>query len=169
MSLKGTVWAPIGPSPMQLPSSQDNGLVSVIAVDPDNLNVLYVGTTSGGLWKSTDGGNTYTPLFDHQSTLGIGEPSGIAIDPSNPTTLYAGTSGRNQPSSGLFKSTDGGASWIALGSGYPAWNTGNASQFQDQPIYASLSIPQAVSSIWGHLRRLHIVRQRPELDASKPY
>jgi hypothetical protein len=130
MSLKGTVWAPIGPSPMQLPSSQDNGLVSVIAVDPDNLNVLYVGTTSGGLWKSTDGGHTYTPLFDHQSTLGIGEPTGIAIDPSNPTTIYAGTSGRNQPSSGLFKSTDGGASWIALGS-----------TFQDQPIYVIIVDP----------------------------
>jgi hypothetical protein len=143
MSLKGTVWAPIGPSPLQETSSQDNGLVTAIAVDPDDLSVVYLGSAQGGVWRSRDGGNTWTPLFDQQLALGIGEPTGLAIDPNNPTTIYAGTSGRVgsaepdtvlQPSAGLFKSTDGGASWVALGSGYPAWNTGNASQFVSQWI-----------------------------------
>jgi photosystem II stability/assembly factor-like uncharacterized protein len=143
VSLKGTIWAPIGPSPMQESSSQDNGLCTVIAVDPVNSSVLYLGAAQGGLWRSADGGNTWTPLFDQQPALGIGEPTGIAIDPNNPTTIYAGTSGRVgsaepdvvlQPSAGLFKSTDGGASWVQLGSGYPAWNSGNGWQFFSQWI-----------------------------------
>ena len=71
--------------------------------------------------------------------LGIGEPAGIAIDPNNTNTIYVGTSSRvdtsepgevNQPTAGLFKSTDGGASWIQLGSG----NTGNALRFVGQTI-----------------------------------
>jgi hypothetical protein len=143
VSLKGTIWAPIGPSPMQESSSQDNGLCTAIAVDPVNPEVLYLGSAQGGLWRSADGGNSWTPLFDHQPALGIGEPTGIAIDPNNPTTIYAGTSGRVgsaepdtvlQPSAGLFKSSDGGASWIQLGSGYPAWNSGNGWQFFNQWI-----------------------------------
>ena len=60
--------------------------------------------------------------------LGIGEPGGIAIDPNNTNTIYVGTSAHadtnepglvHQPTAGLFKSTDGGASWIQLGAGYP--------------------------------------------------
>lgn len=143
MSLNGTVWVPIGPSPMDEGGGQDNGLVTAIAVNPNNPNVLYLGTAQGGVWRSADGGNHWTPLFDHQPALGIGEPAGIAIDPSNTDIIYVGTSGRvgsaepdtvQQPTAGLFKSTDAGASWIALGSGYPAGNTGNANQFVNQTI-----------------------------------
>ena len=138
MSLNGTVWAPIGPSPMNETAGGDNGLVTSIAVNPNNANVLYLGTAQGGVWRSGDAGHSWTPLFDHQPALGIGEPGGIAIDPNNTNTIYVGTSGRVgsaepdmilQPSAGLFKSTDGGTSWIALGSGFPAGNTGNANQF----------------------------------------
>jgi hypothetical protein len=142
MSLNGTVWAPIGPSPIQ-ESGFDNGLVTAIAVNPNNPSVLYLGAAVGGVWRSSDGGDTWTPLFDRQRALGIGEPAGIAIDPSNTDIIYVGTSGRDdsaepdtiqQPPAGLFKSTDGGASWIALGSGYPAGNTGNANQFVTHSI-----------------------------------
>jgi hypothetical protein len=121
----------------------DNGLVTALAVNPNNQNVLYLGSAQGGVWRSTDQGINWTPLFDQQPSLGIGEPAGIAIDPNNTTTIYVGTSGGvgsrepdtiGQPSAGLFKSTDGGASWIALGSGFPAGNTGNASQFVNQRI-----------------------------------
>jgi hypothetical protein len=136
MSLNGTVWAPIGPSPIAENGTQDNGLVSAIAINPNNPNIMYMGTAGGGLWRSNDGGTTWTPLFDRQLSLGIGEPGGIAIDPNNTDIVYAGTSSRinRQPQAGLFKSTDGGASWILLGSGYPAGNTGNAIQFVNQSI-----------------------------------
>src|SRR6516162_1632221 len=124
MSLNGTVWVPIGPSPLSQGTGDDNGLVTAIAVNPNNNNVIYLGTADGGVWRSGDGGDTWTPVFDQQPVLGIGEPAGIAIDPSNTDTIYVGTSSRDgtrqsatvdQPTAGLFKSTDGGASWIQLG------------------------------------------------------
>ncbi len=154
MSLNGTVWAPIGPSPMLEPGSTDNGLVTCVAVNPNNQNVLYLGGAQGGVWRSRDAGSTWTPLFDHQPALGIGEPAGIAIDPANTDTIYVGTSGRlgsNEPdtirqnAAGLFKSTDGGASWIALGSGFPAGNTGNANQFANQTQSISVIIVDPVN------------------------
>lgn len=138
MSLNGTVWAPIGPSPMyDTAASVDyNGLVTAIAVNPNNQSVLYLGTAGGGVWRSGDGGDNWTPLFDHEPTLGVGEPGGIAIDPNNTDTIYVGANASRgsgeastigqQGATGLFKSTDGGASWIQLGYGYPAGNTGNA-------------------------------------------
>jgi hypothetical protein len=143
MSLKGTVWAPIGPSPIKEGSGEDNGLVTTIAVNPNNNDVIYLGTAQGGVWRSTDAGHHWTPRFDQQIALGIGEPAGIAIDPNDTDVVYVGTSNRvgsaepdtiGQPSAGLFKSTDGGASWLAVGSGYPAANTGNASQFTAQTL-----------------------------------
>jgi Abnormal spindle-like microcephaly-assoc'd, ASPM-SPD-2-Hydin len=155
MSLTGTVWAPIGPSPMKEGGGQDNGLVTAIAVNPGNPSVIYLGTAQGGVWRSGDGGNTWTPLFDHQLALGIGEPGGIAIDPTDTSIIYVGTSGRIgslepdtilQPSAGLFKSTDGGASWIALGSGYPAGNTGNAGQFANNNAWINVIIVDPANS-----------------------
>ena len=137
MSLNGTAWAPIGPSPMYDtgPGLNYNGLVTTIAVNPNNQSVLYLGTAGGGVWRSRDAGDNWTPLFDQQLALGIGEPGGIAIDPNNTDTIYVGTNGTRggsevgsiqQGATGLYKSTDGGASWIQLGLGYPAGNIGNA-------------------------------------------
>lgn len=136
MSLKGTVWAPIGPSPISQGASPVNGLVSAIAVNPANSNVIYMGTAGGGAWRSDDGGASWFPLFDRQLSLAVGEPGALAIDPNNTDVVYLGTSARvaAHPQAGLFRSTDGGASWIRLGSGYPAGNTGNAIQFANQWI-----------------------------------
>jgi photosystem II stability/assembly factor-like uncharacterized protein len=143
MSLNGTVWIPIGPSPISEGATNDNGLVSAIAINPNNPAIIYIGTVGGGVWRSNDGGLHWKPLFDRQIALGIGEPAGIAIDPTNTNTIYVGTSGRfaPQPQAGLFKSNDGGASWIALGSGYPAGNTGNATLFVNQWINVVLVDP----------------------------
>jgi len=136
MSLNGTVWAPIGPSPIAQGSSPVNGLVSAIAVNPANSNVIYMGTAGGGAWRSDDGGASWFPLFDRQLSLAVGEPGALAIDPNNTDVVYLGTSARvaAHPQAGLFKSSDGGASWILLGSGYPSGNTGNAIQFVNQWI-----------------------------------
>src|SRR5215213_10302236 len=136
MSLRGTVWAPIGPSPIAQSGRQDNGLTTAIAINPNDGNVIYQGTGGGGVWRTTNGGTTWTPIFDRQLSLGIGEPRAIAIDPNDTSILYVGTSSRVTPQTqaGLFKSTDGGASCILLGSGYPAGNTGNASQFVNHAI-----------------------------------
>ena len=94
MSLNGTVWAPVGPSPIA-ESNTDNGMVTAIAVNPNNPNIIYIGTTAGGVWRSRDNGSNWTPLFDRQLAIGIGEPGGVAIDPNNTDIIYAGTSQRN--------------------------------------------------------------------------
>ena len=120
------VWTPLGPSPLQQGTDQVNGRVHAIAVNPNNPNVLYHGADIGGVWRSNDAGVHWTPLFDQQPAMGIGQPGAIAIDPSNTNTIYVGTSARFQFSQGIFKSTDGGGSWIILGSGFPANNIGNA-------------------------------------------
>src|SRR5690349_4141625 len=123
MSLRGTVWTPRGPSPITDGSQRNNGMVTAIAVHPSDSNIIYIGTAGGGVWKTRDGGNTWRPLFDRQLSLAIGEPAGIAMDPNDSDILYVGTSGRGRVSPqrqvGLYKSIDGGASWVLLGSGYP--------------------------------------------------
>jgi photosystem II stability/assembly factor-like uncharacterized protein len=136
VSLRGAVWAPIGPSPISQGGRQDNGLTSAIAINPNNGNIIYQGTAGGGVWRTLDGGASWTPIFDRQIALGIGEPSAIAIDPNDTSIIYVGTSGRVTPQaqSGLYKSTDGGASCIRVGFGYPAGNIGNATQFVNQNI-----------------------------------
>jgi photosystem II stability/assembly factor-like uncharacterized protein len=146
MSLNGTVWAPIGPSPIDetaILGVNGNGRVTAIAINPNNPSIIYIGTAWGGVWLTRDGGLTWTPLFDRAPSLGVGKPGALAIDPVNTNILYVGTNSRDgsqfssevtQPPAGLFKSTDGGASWIRLGSGYPPGPASNASIFFSQWI-----------------------------------
>ncbi len=143
-SVTGLVWKPIGPSGITAGTSIWNGRIDSIAVNPNNPSVIYIGATDGGVWKTIDAGATWTPLTDHEPMLAIGEPGAIAIDPNNTDTLYVGTSSflkvGNQglqlnTTIGILKSTDGGNSWIVLGSGFPAGNIGNANQFVNQSIF----------------------------------
>lgn len=84
---------------------------------PGDPNTVYVGTAAGGIWKTTNGGTTWKPLFDDQPTLSIGD---LALEPGNPEVVYAGTGEGNVRNSvsfgrGVYKSTDGGATWRFLG------------------------------------------------------
>lgn len=91
--------------------------INTIAIHPDNPNIVYVGFAVGGIFKTTDGGAHWFPVFDDQPFLAIGD---LVIDPQNPETIYAGT---GDPSisaypfigDGLYKSTNGGVSWQKLG------------------------------------------------------
>jgi photosystem II stability/assembly factor-like uncharacterized protein len=145
MTIVGTVWTPRGPSPITDAQLQFNGMTTAIAVNPNDGDTIYIGTAGGGVWKTRDGGGTWTSLFDRQFALGIGEPMGVAIDPNNTDTIYVGTSSRGrvspQQQDGIHKSTDGGASWILLGSGYPVGNTGNASRFVADLVNAIIVDP----------------------------
>jgi photosystem II stability/assembly factor-like uncharacterized protein len=83
----------------------------------DGTVVLYVGAASGGVWKSTDGGTTFTPKFDKQPVQSIGA---IALDPSDPETVWVGTGEawtRNSVSigDGIYRSRDGGETWAKMG------------------------------------------------------
>ena len=150
MSLNGTVWAARGPSPMGEGSRQDNGLVSAIAINPNDPNVIYQGTAGGGVWRSIDGGQHWIPQFDRQAALGVGEPAALAIDPNDTDTIYIGTSSRvaQQAQAGLFKSTDGGNSCVRLGSGYPDGNVGNAIGFASQSINVIIVDPADSQTVY---------------------
>ena len=96
----------IGPGTM-------SGRVTAIAVPYNEPEVIFVGTASGGLWKSTSAGVTWEPIFDHQPTQSIGA---VALSPLNPDLVWVGTGEGNPRNShtsgrGLFRSLDGGASW----------------------------------------------------------
>jgi len=149
MTVAGTVWRPVGPSPIDA-GREDNGTVTCVVVHPVNPNIIYRGTNSGGVWKTVDGGATWHPLFDHQDGRGVGEAGGIALDPNDLDVVYVGISDHVFQRSfsfpfidtivrrGLYRSLDGGASWVLLGAGFPAGNTGNATDF------ANVSITQVI-------------------------
>lgn len=91
--------------------------VNSIAVDPVDENTILIGYSHGGIWKTTDGGQNWHPVFDEQSALAIGD---LAFDPKNPNVVYAGTGDVNIPGgvytgNGVYKSTDGGESWEPSG------------------------------------------------------
>lgn len=87
-----TTWTPVGPAPIPngqtSPVAPVSGRVTAIAVDPRNSDVVYVGAAQGGVYRSLDGGNTWTPLMDSAASLAIGA---ITIDPLNPSTVFVGT------------------------------------------------------------------------------
>jgi photosystem II stability/assembly factor-like uncharacterized protein len=84
---------------------------------PSQPNVFYIGVNNGGVWKTTDAGRTWQPIFDNQPTGSIGD---IAIAPSNPHVIYVGSGeGLQRPDlstgDGMYKSVDGGNTWVHLG------------------------------------------------------
>ena len=91
MTVQGTVWQPVGPSPIDA-GREDNGTVTCIVVHPSNPSIIYRGTNSGGVWKTVDGGTSWRPLFDHEDGRGIGEAGGIALDPNDLDVVYVGIS-----------------------------------------------------------------------------
>jgi hypothetical protein len=95
------------------------GRITDVIGDPANASKFYVGAASGGVWKTLDGGATFTSIFDGQGSLSIGA---LAIDPKNSNILYVGTGEANPgggsvtyPGDGVWKTSDGGATWQHLG------------------------------------------------------
>lgn len=94
-----------------------SGRVTAIDVVLSNPDIMYVGTASGGLWKSNSGGVKWEPVFDKESTGSIGA---VAIQQSNPSVIWVGTGEGNPRNSlnggfGVYKSLDGGKNWISVG------------------------------------------------------
>jgi photosystem II stability/assembly factor-like uncharacterized protein len=94
-----------------------SGRISDIANHPTNNKIIYIGAAGGGVWKSSDGGASFSPIFDkHIQSIGC-----VTIDPNNPdNTIWVGTGEpwtRNSVSigDGIYKSTDGGLNWNNMG------------------------------------------------------
>jgi photosystem II stability/assembly factor-like uncharacterized protein len=103
-------WRAIGPVNM-------SGRVADVEGVPGDPNILYVGSASGGVWKTVDGGLTFDPIFDEQPIASIGD---LALAPTNPSVIYVGSGEANARNSvsfgnGVYKSTDAGKSWSHMG------------------------------------------------------
>ena len=102
-------WRPIGPF--------RGGRTKAITGVPGQPDVFYMAPVNGGVWKTTDAGRTWTPIFDNEPTGSIGS---IAVGPSDPNIVYVGSGeGLARPDlsvgDGIYKSTDAGRTWTHLG------------------------------------------------------
>ncbi|MEO6391760.1 MAG: VCBS repeat-containing protein, partial [Pyrinomonadaceae bacterium] len=91
------VWRPLGPTPIS--GVNNSGRVTCIAVHPTNPNIAYVGTAQGGLYRTLNGGTSWTPLLDNALSLAIGA---VVIAPSDPTIVYVGTGEANFSGDSFF-------------------------------------------------------------------
>lgn len=87
------------------------GRVTTVAGIPENPAVYYMGTPGGGVWKTTDGGTVWKPIFDAAHVASIGA---LALAPSDPNVIYVGT-GEQSPGKGVYKSNDDGRTWTPVG------------------------------------------------------
>jgi photosystem II stability/assembly factor-like uncharacterized protein len=109
-------WEPVGPTNI-------GGRITDIAVHPDSPATIYLGAATGGVWKTTDNGNSWSYAFNGADLISIGD---LAIDPSNENVLYTGTGEANASSysflgNGIYKSNDAGVSWTHIGLEYSAY------------------------------------------------
>ncbi len=113
-------WQPVGPRPTTsaFPSNWGltSGRINAIAVSPSDPNIVLVGAATGGVWRSADGGATFTSTSDNQVDLAVGS---IAFAPSNSSIVYAGMGDKAQSylGTGILRSTDGGQSWTRVNNG----------------------------------------------------
>lgn len=143
-------WMQLGPGSITstFPSQwgRCSGRIRGLDVHPTDPNIAYVGAASGGIWKTTDGGASWLDIGSDLASLTFGA---IAIDPSNPDVVYAGSgeamrffNSYTYDGRGLFKSTDGGASWVNITNGFGAMTHFSAvrvSPADPNIVYAALA------------------------------
>lgn len=111
-SVTAITWTELGPWGWSYTSGWNpgTGRLTDIAISPSDTTIIYVTSPGGGIWKSTNSGNTWAPLLDYNATWM--NMYSVTIDPSNINTVYAGNASGN-----VMKSTNGGSNWATLGSG----------------------------------------------------
>lgn len=124
-----------------------SGRVTAIDAVHSNPDIMYVGTASGGIWKSTSGGITWEPIFDEELTASVGA---LAIQQSNPSVIWVGTGEGNPRNSlnggfGVYRSLDGGKNWKAMG----LEKTRHIHRIKIDPTDPNTVYVGAIGSPWG--------------------
>ena len=130
----------IGPAAM-------SGRVADIAVVESNTDIIYVGSASGGVWKSVNGGLTWNPIFDDQPIASIGA---VAVFQPNPDVVWVGSGEGNPRNSvthgnGVYKSLDGGRTWQHLG----LEKTERIHRVLLHPTDPNVAYVAAMGKLWG--------------------
>lgn len=153
-TISSSMWTPIGPQPLtnESPFGNTSGRTNAVVVDPcdSTNNTVYIGAADGGVWRTTDGGNTWTPLTDAQPSLSSGA---IALAPSGTncaaTTVYYATGEENFAydslyGAGVLISTNAGGSWTqdaTFSAGQPQ------SSYAAAPYIGSISVQPGHPSV----------------------
>ena len=125
-----------------------NGRVNCIAFDPNDENIIWIGSPAGGLWKSVDGGNNWSTNTDNLPVMGV---SHIAIDPTNTQKMYIVTGdayANDTYSIGILKSNDGGVSWNTTGLSYDVDQEQTVNKVIINPNYTDSLYAVTNSNIW---------------------
>ncbi len=138
--IKRLQWRCIGPANM-------GGRIDDFAVVETNPHIVYVGTASGGLWKTINNGVTWEPIFDDQVTSSIGD---VTVAPSNPDIVWVGTGEPNNRQSsswgyGVYKSIDGGKTWKNMG----LQDTHHIGRIVIHPANPDVVYVAALGHLWG--------------------
>ncbi|MDZ4674691.1 MAG: hypothetical protein SGI84_09560, partial [Gemmatimonadota bacterium] len=139
-TIVGMRWRSVGPANM-------SGRITDIEGLPSPSRTFYVSTAAGGIWKTTNAGTTFKPLFQNEAVAAGGD---LAIAPSDSMTLYFGTGEPNSrnsisPGAGVFKSTDGGESWQLMG----LEKTQTVGRIVVHPTNANVAYVAALGAIWN--------------------
>ncbi len=137
---KGLDFREIGPAVM-------GGRIDDFAVVESNPDVFYVGSASGGVLKTTNGGNTWQPVFDDEVTSSIGD---VTVAPGDPSVVWVGTGESNNRQSGswgngVYKSTDAGATWTHMGLD----KTMHIGRIVISPADSNVVYVAAAGDLWG--------------------
>jgi photosystem II stability/assembly factor-like uncharacterized protein len=145
-------WKPrnIGPAGM-------SGRITTIDVVLENPNIIYLGAASGGVWKTENSGNSWTPVFDDQPTQNIGS---VSVQQSNPNVVWVGTGEGNPRNSlnigeGIFKTLDAGKTWKRMG----LENTRNIHRIIVDPVNPNTVYAAAIGNLMAYIPKEEFLKQ----------
>lgn len=133
--------------PRNIGPAAPSGRIGEVAISRSNKSVWYVAVHSGGVWKTSNAGTTWSPIFDSQGSYSIGT---VTVDPNDPLVVWVGTGENNSQRSvgygdGIYKSTDGGRSWNNMG----LKNSNHIGKILVDPRNSSIVYASAIGPLWS--------------------
>lgn len=139
-------------------TAMPSGRITRFAVHPTDQRIIYTASASGGLWKTVNGGTTWTPVFEKGGTISMGE---VVLDPNDPNTVWIGTGEQNNVRSslygdGVYRSKDGGATWEHMG----LKESRHIGRIIVHPKDSNTVFVAALGSLWGPNEERGLYRTR---------